>query len=115
MAERSGKINAAGDFLRGVGSRRAGAQGVGDAQASLPVVQTLSALATEAPTDSAGVNVDTLAAMLEVSRSVLAETLTNLTELDLVTLMREGREERARLTDLGAIVVDRQSERSDSD
>jgi hypothetical protein len=115
MSERPGKINAAGDFLRGVGSRRGGAQGAFDAPSPLPVIETLSALATAAPPGSSGVNVDALAAELAVSRSVLAETLSNLSELDLIALLREGREERALLTDLGTIVLERQRERSDSD
>ncbi len=115
MAERSGKINAAGDFLRAVGSRRAGAQGAIETSAQLPAVETLRALAAMPPPGSSGMNVDKLAAELGVSRRILAETLANLTELDLVALTREGREERAVLTDLGRLVVERQSERLDSD
>jgi hypothetical protein len=116
MAERQGKINAAGGFLRAVNARRAGAQGAwGAAELALPVAQTLNALAISAPPDSQGVNVDVLAGELAVSRNVLAEALANLSQLDLVALMREGGEERARLTGLGATVVGRQRERQDGD
>jgi hypothetical protein len=116
MAEREGKINAAGGFLRAVSAQRAGAQSAwGAAEPVLPVAETLSSLAASAPPDSAGVNVDLLAGELTVSRNVLAEALANLSQLDLVALLREGGEERARLTDLGATVAGRQRERADGD
>src|SRR4051812_7543765 len=109
--ERSGKINAAGGFLRAVGERRAGAQGVPEAQ-GLPVADVLVKLAERAPPGSNGVLVDRLAADLQLSRAVLAETLSNLSGLDLVALIQEGRHERVVLTELGLVVAEKQSAQS---
>jgi DNA-binding MarR family transcriptional regulator len=109
--ERSGKINAAGGFLRAVGERQAGAQGAPDT-ATLPVAQVLVALAEAAQPDSEGVGIDELAAELHLSRVVLAETLSNLSDLELVKLIQGERQERVLLTELGAVVAEKQRARS---
>lgn len=110
--ERSGKINAAGGFLRAVGERRAGAQGAEDTP-GLPVALVLAALDEAAPPGSEGVTIEALAVMLEVSRITLAQTLSNLSQLELVTLMQHDHSERVVLTDLGATVAAKQRARAD--
>lgn len=70
-------------------------------------------LADRAQPGSSGVGIDELAADLHLSRVVLAETLSNLSELDLVAVVREGRHERVVLTELGAVVAEKQRGQSD--
>jgi hypothetical protein len=111
---RAGKINAAGDFLRAVGSRSARAQGAPDDSTVLPIAEILLVLASNAEPGVVGMGIDELGAEVGLSRVVLGQTLNNLNEMGLVEFVTEGASERAVLTEIGAVVAEKQSERLDS-